>query len=270
MVSGQNKEIRILDGTSLRTIRSVDVKENVLSIAAYESGYAVLISLNNAVSIALYNSKLEFTTLLNSSVSEKCCIATRYSSSQIFVMDTDRRMKLYSKEGELKQSALISYQHSLYDYGHNKTEPVSICALNSGVLVSISDRNLVQKINFLPHGQENVVWECRAVKKPTRICSDAAGYIYVASSQDGISVLDGETGKLFLLQTHISTGLDTRQANVKDFSSHYSLLYIFSLGNKINSMHPQDWQHIKDISIQGDLLAVLFKSFRLKTFKILR
>ena len=212
LVSGANRKIRILDGTSLETILSVDVKGNVLSIAAYESGYAVQISLNDVVSIKLYNSKLKFTTLLDSSVSEKCCIATRHSLSQIFVMDTDRQMKCYSKEGELKQSATISYQHSrYYSFVQNGAEHIYICTLNSEILVSISDRNLVKKIRLQGSldSQEKILWKCGEVNSPTSICSDAAGYIYLVSSQDGISVLDGETGKLFLLQTHISTDLDT-------------------------------------------------------------
>ena len=219
LVSGANRKIRILDGTSLETILSVDVKGNVLSIAAYESGYAVQISLNDVVSIKLYNSKLKFTTLLDSSVSEKCCIATRYSLSQILVMDTDMKMKSYSLEGELKQSATVSYQHSFY--GRNTIENIAICSQNSEILVSIYDKNLVKKINLQRscESQEKIEWECRGVNRPTSICSDAAGYIYVVSSQDGISVLDGKTGKLFLLQTHISTDLDTGQANVIDFSS---------------------------------------------------
>ena len=49
-----------------------------------------------------------------------------------------------------------------------------------------------------------------------------------------------------------------------------NLLNIFPLGSKIKSMHPQDWHHIKDISIQGDLLVASFGDYGLKTFKIMR
>ena len=199
LVFAQDGKVRILNGGTLETITSENVEGNVLSIAAYESGYVLLLFLNNKASIKLYNSELRFRgVLLDESVSEKCCITTRHSSGQILVMSTDYQMKSYNQEGELQQSAKISYEHTR-SYDNHETEHVYICALDSEVLVSISDRNLVKKIRLQGclDGKEKILWECGDVIRPTTICSDAAGYVYVVSDQPNISVLGGATGKLY-------------------------------------------------------------------------
>ena len=220
LVSGTNGKIRILDGTSLQTLRSVDVEGNVLSIAAYHSGYAVLISLTGKVRVELYNSKLKFTTLLNRSASGKCCITTRHSLKPILVMDTNYQLEIYSQKGELKQSANISCWRSHYDGDgtHLKTEHMYICALNSEVLVSIFEQNLVKKISLQGnlYGEEKILWECGNVYRPTSVCSDAAGLIYVVSThQGGISVLDGSTGKSrFIVTRLIGLSVQNGQLNV--------------------------------------------------------